>query len=512
MRKRSPPASRRPGVLLFVAALFVFTFLNYRWALSRSGGVSTQSAPTTSDAATRNSVSSVGIAVEDHPSQPPQTQMGAHGSDRGIAVEVDKFTSPPDTQTFNISYNDALELYNENQGVEVHEDIKQPTKGFVDVPEHPDHGVLLPHDPSQVVREEQWRACDQRDAEFTLERDSLCQQYLSNLNNMRSIKALSAILKRGRTIKYKIFYHHNNIEAIVKVSQNKFVFEPVSEYLAFALDRELNLTRTPTTAYVPLPLEYMKAASAIVSPFFSQWFRYFIMDYDYTKRFFVPCIQGESNKHCSLVTIQLWMKDLHSALYSTLAVPYEYDEHFARKYYNPVGARRWPPKPPRLRAIGDLNIRFIFDFLMGNTDRGMNDHNNFVYGGCDSTTRCAPEPEEDRLKGVPKYAFIDHGSSFYSKKEPEDNPFTGNASDVMICRYRRSTYETLKRYLPTGAEKEPLIASIRPKLPKHLFRIVSVHTFQQTQVRLEKVVSVIDACVAKYGADAVFSLPEYWEG
>jgi hypothetical protein len=209
----------------------------------------------------------------------------------------------------------------------------------------------------------------------------------------------------------------------------------------------------------------------------------------------------------------LWMKDLHSALYSTLAVPYEFDEHFARKYYTPAGAKRWPPKPLRLRAVGDLNIRFIFDFLMGNTDRGMNDHNNFVYGGCDSTTRCAPEPEDERIKGPAKYAFIDHGSSFYSRKEPEENPFTGNLSDILICRYRRSTYDTLKRFVPPpgSTDKEPLVSAIRPKLPKNLFRIVSIHTFAQTQVRLEKVVTVMEECVAKYGVEKVFSLPEYWE-
>jgi hypothetical protein len=518
MRRRSAPSvSSRPKVMLIVLVLCIFTFFNYRWALSSRGGAASRSAPGTADRkSTQQSTAAGGLTVEEHPSQQAAHHIQTtQGGGVQYSSAGDPHTTAPDTQTFNISFADALELFQDNQGAEVHEDIKQPTKGFVDVLEHPDHGVVLPHDPQQVSPEEEWAACDQRNAEFTLERDALCQRYLSNLNNMRSIKALSAVLKRGRTIKFKIFYHHNNIEAIVKVSQNKFVFEPVSEYLAFALDRELNLTRTPTAAYVALPLDFMKAASAIVSPFFSQWFRYFIVDYEFTKRFFVHCTYvggGEGQKDCSLVSIQLWMKDVHSALYSTLAVPYEYDEHFARKYLNPTGAKRWPPKPERLRAVGDLNVRFIFDFMMGNTDRGMNDHNNFVYGGCDSTSRCAPEPPEDRTKGIAKYAFIDHGSSFYSRKEPEDNPFTGNLTDILICRFRKSTYETLKRFLPTNDDKEPLVTSVRAKLPKNLFRVVSVHTFQQTQVRLEKVLTVVESCITKYGAVGVFSLPEYWEG
>lgn len=519
MRRRSaaPSVSSRPKVILIVLVLSIFTYFNYKWALSsRGGGGGSRSAPgTTGGKTSQQATGAAGLTVEEHPSQVPATQQVPHESGVQYSPAGDPHTTAPDKQIFNISFTEALSLFQDNQAAEVHEDIKQPTKGFVDVLEHPDHGVLLPHDPLQVSPEEEWMACDQRNAEFTVERDALCQRYLSNLNNMRSIKALSAVLKRGRTIKFKIFYHHNNIEAIVKVSQNKFVFEPVSEYLAYALDRELNFTRTPTAAYVPLPLDFMKAASAIVSPFFSQWFRYFIMDYEYTKRFFVHCSYAggpEGQKDCSLVSIQLWMKDLHSALYTTLAVPYEYDEHFARKYLNPTGAKRWPPKPERLRAVGDLNVRFIFDFMMGNTDRGMNDHNNFVYGGCDSTTRCAPEPPEDRTKGIAKYAFVDHGSSFYSRKEPEDNPFTGNLTDVLICRYRKSTYDSLKRFLPTNEDKEPLITAVRTKLPKNLFRIVSVHTFQQTQVRLEKILTVIETCITKYGAAGVFSLPEYWEG
>jgi hypothetical protein len=134
-----------------------------------------------------------------------------------------------------------------------------------------------------------------------------------------------------------------------------------------------------------------------------------------------------------------------------------------------------------------------------------------VYGGCDKTTRCAPRPKNEQTKGIHKYAFIDHGSSFYSRKEPEENPFTGNMTDIKICRFRRSTYESLTHYLPKSDGDMPLPRAIKANLPKNLFRIVSVTVFEKIQPRAEKIVAVANACVAKYSESDVFSLPEYWE-
>eukprot|EP00744_Colponema_vietnamica_P015116 GILI01021182.1.p1 GENE.GILI01021182.1~~GILI01021182.1.p1 ORF type:complete len:341 (+),score=52.21 GILI01021182.1:148-1023(+) len=291
----------------------------------------------------------------------------------------------------------------------------------------------------------------------------------------------------------------------------------------------------------------MRAASASVGAFFSQWFELFIPEYKYTQGNLVTCppdtpyqtfllshppeTRNKAEIHsyetkCSQVAIQLWMKDVHSALDSFLAVPHDYSDKFAKKYMRPFRTLNesntlhsshkyaWPPtKPYRLQALGDLCDRMIFDFLIGNTDRGMNDHNNFVYGGCDDSTDCKQPPPEGRLKSKPKYAFIDHGSSFYSHKEPEGNPFTGN--QTMICRYRKATYEKLWYFHRDNDEgyikdfpddSRPFIHFTRSSLPKGLFNVIHLSVFKMVQDRLQKVVRIVDDCIDLFGEDAVFSL------
>ncbi|EKF33669.1 hypothetical protein MOQ_002458 [Trypanosoma cruzi marinkellei] len=414
-------------------------------------------------------------------------------------------------------FEEALQTYEKNLDIVegLTGNLDQPTTDFTDIIESTGLGVPLPYDGSRVANAKEWEACDQRNAEFTPERDVLCQSYLADLNNMRYIKAMSSRLLYGRTIKFRVRYAHNGIEAIVKVSQRKFYFEATSEYLAFSIDRALNFSRVPTSAFVPLPLNYMKVATAY-SPFFSQWINRFIFTYNYTTHNFVPCdIPGVSHDEellCAHVTIQLWMHDVHSALSSFLSLPYEYDSAFAAKYYK-IGDKLWPPKNSRLRAIGDLLDRFIFDFLLGNTDRGMNDHNNFVYGGCSFKTTCQRPPKAKRILGLAKYAFLDHGSSFYSHREPKGNAFFGDVHLIPICRFRRSTYESLRAYRRHNSSEphHPFTMHIRKSLSPYIFRVTSISVFEKVQGRLDKIVRIVDRCLERHSPPEVFSLPEYWE-
>jgi hypothetical protein len=455
--------------------------------------------------------------------QPPSTEplhavptVKAPLADPGLsedhAVPVSWFaTDAPDLEVNKMSYDDALRLYKAHlkTDINVSKDKIQETDSFVDVPDPGGHGIGLPHDVSKE-RTSKWRACDPGNTSFSTERDNECTEYLSDLNNMRAIKAQPSYLKDGRTLKFRIFYHHGNLTTIVKVSQKKFFYEAASEYLAYSLDRVLGFRRVPPTAAVFLPVDYMKAAAAIVSVFYTHWFDAFIPTYELTQGLFE---QIDGREH-SQVAVQLWMYDVHSALMGYLAVNYEQDDYFYHKFYDPEDPHKFPPRPHRLTAIGDLCDRFIFDFIIGNTDRGMNDHNNFVYGGCDKHTAChVPADPSKRTKGPAKYAFIDHGSSFYSHKEPEGSPFTGNeTTKIIICRFRRSTYDMLKRFVRTDADRRhhirPLVDEARQHMPKdkHFFNIVHLSVFKVSQDRLEKVVHHIDQCVKKHGHDKVFVL------
>ncbi|KEG15453.1 hypothetical protein DQ04_00071210 [Trypanosoma grayi] len=463
--------------------------------------------------AARNEINSLVL-----PPPPPETTTTTTAAPATTTTAADAPEARGAGSDIPPEFAEALQVFERNLGVVdgLQGNPEQPTRDFTDIVEPPGNGVPLPHDASREVDARQWEACDQRDADFTPARDALCQAYLGDLNNMRYIKAMSSRLLQGRTIKFKVHYAHNGIEAIVKVSQKKFYFEATSEYLAFSVDRALNFSRIPTSVFVPLPLDYMKAATAY-SVLFSQWIDRYVFQYNYTRRNFVPCsypLWADANRAplCAHVTIQLWMYDVHPALATFLALPYEYDSSFAAKYYTP-GHRLWPPKKSRLRAIGDIHDRFIFDFLIGNTDRGMNDHNNFVYGGCSYKTTCERSPKEERIKGMAKYAFLDHGSSLYSHREPKDNAFFGELERIPICRFRRSTYNAMLRYRETNRSHStvPLVMEIRKTLSPYIFRVTHLSVFEKVQTRLEKILRLVERCLELHEPEDVFSLPAYWE-
>jgi hypothetical protein len=224
---------------------------------------------------------------------------------------------------------------------------------------------------------------------------------------------------------------------------------------------------------------------------------------------------------CTNVTVQLWMADVHPALDTSIAVGYLQNERFFKKCLTPRAstAVTWPPREDRVFALGDLVDRFMFDFLIGNTDRGMNDHNNFAYGGCTGDYRSSCKPPSDPLKrtlGRPKYAFLDQGSSFYSRKFPEGSPFTVKEQKGWICRFRRSTYDKLKAYARSPSDvkshRRPLCSAAFRALPlmhndpDPIFEVMHWSIFKLVQDRAEFLVQRIEECVANYTTAEVFSL------
>ena len=394
------------------------------------------------------------------------------------------------------------------------------TKEYTDVEAPEDCGVRMPHanrgaEPSKGKHK--WEACDPTDTDFTTERDTECQEYLADWNNLRSLKVMSSHLYNGRTIKFKAFYHHGNVTAIVKVSQKKFVFEAISEYLAFTADRTLGLQRVPPTAYFPLPLDYLRAAVGPLGIFMSQWLENFIPNYAFTQRNLLE----HAGQQCTMVAAVLWITDLHSVPETAFALDVELQptnhmmatDEWLRNNFDPRHAKPLAHGRHREIALGEVSTRFVFDYIIGNTDRGLNDHNNFIYGGCSQehhhrSRRCdTPSEPWQKLRTRPKFAYIDHGSSLHHVTEPETSPFS--AVSNIICRFQTSAITALRQFKSDEQELHPFPDTVFKKLDSRWYYFIGRKEFDQMQVRIDKIISIVDSCLQRHSEADVMNLPEY---
>ena len=431
----------------------------------------------------------------------------------------------------NIDYDVAVERY-ENDYVKqvLKADIEQSSNRFTDYEERPNNGVLLPTGNVDDLLErfgvEQggvvgW--CDPQDADFRADTDDACMQYLTHLPNMLSIKPMASILSTGRTIKFKVFYRHNHTQAVIKVSQKKFVLEPSSEVMAFHTDRVLGILRVPPAAWAPLPVDFLKAAAASMDAFYVQWFQKFVLDYEQVKPLkstncFVGRGKRASSGGCLNVSIQLWLADVHPAEESSVSPPRKYraalellntssDDSKAARHAE--AAKDLASRSGFRLAVGELANQFLFDFIIGNSDRWFG-HNSFALGGC-SSEKCFDDYRKRpwmQSRSSARLAFIDQGSSFYGRSGPEMNPFTKNVGS--LCRFNAATASRLLEMIPPGPAgleaggKTPqkpgyaLYKHVKDRLPKGIFYVASSYLLKAAGTRAERVAKQVRDCLSNF--------------
>lgn len=467
---------------------------------------------------------------------PPSSATPSGGADKHHAAPIKhrskRRRSPRPTQPLdrgasnfvNLTYDAALLQWEALVKAPLKQEIEQSSNKFTDYEEASHHGVALPEveddSGSQAQPPAAPTACDPEDYGFTTEKDQACETYLSDTRNWQSIKSMSSVLNTGRTIKFKVYLRHLGAKAVLKVSQKKFVLEPASEVMAYHMDRELGLFRVPPTVWMPVPVDYIRAAAAAVDTFYVQWVDGFVLKYR-DSRHLLSTVNGV---RCVNVSLQLWINNVRDADDTDLRpVP-----HTRRKLEcrSPSSAAPASPEdvfgPAEQHVLGELSDMAVFDLVVGNQDRWFG-HNSFVAQG--------------RPGGAlpSRYIYIDQGSSFYRSTTPEENLYaaimkksgggggggdadegsaSGSSGNTLAdwqtmphrprrCRFRAATADAI---LKAGDDDGHHFCNlVRKRLPGGLFHVANKELMKAACARLSKLGKKIRDCESFCGSAAVRS-------
>ena len=372
--------------------------------------------------------------------------------------------------------------------------IEQSSARFVDFHEPEGPGIEIPVDQHKTDHEELWKFCDPTSTAYTPQTDKHCLAYLSNQHNILYIKPMSAVLSFARTIKFRVQYRHGDppLKAIMKVAQKKFLFEPYAEALGFFVDRILGIKRVPPTAWIELPISLLQGSVSMMPPFFMQWLQLFVFDFPDAQSIIRTASDGARYMNFS---VQLWMSDVHNAYDTSLAPPASYQRYFDLTM---------EPTPKVNESLAEISDLFVFDYIIGNTDRGMG-KNNYVVGGCNKCNT----PGGQKHKGPAQFLHIDQGSAFYKRPGPEGNPLRDHPGrNSTFCRFRKSLYERM--YNLKGGKGKPRLETLWGQMKQtasaDIFRHVKDSRAKAAQDRMDHIVQHVETrCFKKAARSAVLA-------
>eukprot|EP01012_Entosiphon_sulcatum_P032025 TRINITY_DN40763_c0_g1_i1.p1 TRINITY_DN40763_c0_g1~~TRINITY_DN40763_c0_g1_i1.p1 ORF type:complete len:814 (-),score=81.86 TRINITY_DN40763_c0_g1_i1:13-2454(-) len=303
--------------------------------------------------------------------------------------------------------------------------------------------------------------CDGSNPVFGFASDSSCIRFLSERSHIRSIRPMVAIMAFARTVKFKVRFDQPNLKAILKVPQDKFPFEPFSECLAYWVDRIIGLNRVPPTAWVSVPIAWLrKAVKDHADPERAAELEHTFFNYYLVKK----RVGSNPNVTAELeVSLQLWIDDLHPLQDTVWSVPHDWWMLF--RVGKPLPSRLSAEK---LKALPLVSDQVVYDYILGNPDRRPG-KNNYVVGGC--RRGCGSGGRQNVTASTPVHmVHVDQGSSFYVHGGPDGNPLTaterGNSS---FCRFSNTMIQNLRKLAST---KSPYRTGSGPTLFSELKRLV----------------------------------------
>eukprot|EP01062_Namystynia_karyoxenos_P005754 TRINITY_DN11991_c0_g1_i1.p1 TRINITY_DN11991_c0_g1~~TRINITY_DN11991_c0_g1_i1.p1 ORF type:complete len:488 (+),score=134.24 TRINITY_DN11991_c0_g1_i1:89-1552(+) len=395
----------------------------------------------------------------------------------------------------------ALKMHRAKMAETLSEKIEQSSAVFKDFDDPPGPGWEVPStgDGKGVV--ERGPGCDPRNFSFSDESDAACIWHLAANTSWVRLKPMYAILSDARTIKFRVTLRADQGQAIVKLPQYKFMFEPYAELMAFHADRLLGLYRVPPVVWTLVPADWFRAAAAVSMPaFYVQWLERYVLSRRELHDAVRPWPQHWTGSMPGLwVSAQLWMHGVKHLRSTAVQPPPSYSQ-----LLDPSSGW-WPP--PRgslgLWQLGELSDLFLFDFIIGNSDRTVS-KNAFAVGSCNSVSAwdCSEGdgvPEARR----PRMVYVDQGSSFYGMDGPRRSPLRSSAKrgNSTVCRFRRRTAERVFR-LRGDALRRGLVG----RIPRGSGFWSHARKWQPegAQKRLQQVAQQLERCLAKFGGAAVY--------
>eukprot|EP00999_Lentomonas_sp_LEN2_P002961 NODE_81_length_2424_cov_65.736178_g60_i0.p1 GENE.NODE_81_length_2424_cov_65.736178_g60_i0~~NODE_81_length_2424_cov_65.736178_g60_i0.p1 ORF type:complete len:493 (+),score=43.67 NODE_81_length_2424_cov_65.736178_g60_i0:178-1656(+) len=357
-------------------------------------------------------------------------------------------------------------------------------------------GPPLPSTIDQLGRK---TGCHIATVPFDPSEDDRCIDYMSNLQNWKTVKPLPAVYS-ARTVKFSIEFVDTPLRAILKVPQKKHPIEPYSEYAAFEADRLLHYHRVPPTAWVYVPIrtleEVVEASGKDLtvrpddvqfnSTSWYEWVQVHFFDYVERKQ---KLQRDRRGTYVLGVSVQLWVADVAELLDSVYRIPYKEVHRQWHFWFDPS---RYTIPDYFAMPLHHLAQQMLFDWVIGNDDRSPN-KNSYVVGGC-ASRYCRGSGVSH--PGPPYFVYIDQGMAFYD--DPERAVFMHNDS---FCIFRRRSVDHLKRFV--GPQRS-FASAFASRLPTEVFRSIGgSKVMEECQSRVERALRQVSSCLRRFPKSAV---------
>jgi hypothetical protein len=313
--------------------------------------------------------------------------------------------------------------------------------------------------------------------------EAVCMEYLGDYRNVLVMTAMSNNIKFGRTAKFRVQYKNKCVEAILKPPQASFPLEPFAEYIAFEVDRTLDVKLIPPTTWMFVPMSAIEAASNAEIRF-SQWINQEVFVYALQSR--LTTLDPVSSALLIGCSVQLYVRGARWQR----GTPLNYDDRSLDMLIPSTLRRGLPSHPAIVRYLSDA---MVIDTIIANDDRSSQKNSNVFLAGL----------------GEFEFVLLDQGKSLYHQEvrsrylvrlsESPTMDMRATADGTPLCVFKKSTKEALMTLQGNAKMSE----RIKRFVPPFIWKAVGQKRLNWLDYRVERLRGHISHCVRLLGEDIV---------